>query len=209
MPVVSLALLPPADQAHEFRELAVRHATVFLDPCKAEVWHRDTEEEDSMSMTGSTRSVVLQSGEGYAFNFLGVPLSFKVKGENTGGAFTMFEVTAPPLDPGVAVHRHEQTDEGFYVLEGTLHLEIDGQEMMLGPGAFALVPRGTPHRQGNGGDKPLRVLNTMSPSAPSEGYFEAMAGLIATMPPGPPPADRMHELYELAERYDTFFVTPG
>lgn len=161
-----------------------------------------------MSMSGNSHSAALQPSEGHSLNIWGVTFTFKVRGKDTSGAYAMFELTVPPGDRVLAVHRHDHTDESFYVLEGVLKLEIDGEEMTLNPGGFVMIPMGTVHSHGNGGNGPLRLLTIISPTGPSEGGFEEMAKLSASMPPGQPPADRMHELYELGERYDTVYINP-
>lgn len=46
---------------------------------------------------------------------------------------------SPPL------HIHEREDEAFYVLDGELHLLVDGTELRLGAGQAAIAPRGSTH----------------------------------------------------------------
>jgi len=43
-------------------------------------------------------------------------------------------------------HRHEQEDEFFYVLEGTLLLDLEGRTVELAPGQGMVVPRQVEHR---------------------------------------------------------------
>ena len=43
-------------------------------------------------------------------------------------------------------HLHPEQDEHFAVLEGTLHVLVDGEERMLGTGDAIDVPRGTTHQ---------------------------------------------------------------
>jgi mannose-6-phosphate isomerase-like protein (cupin superfamily) len=43
-------------------------------------------------------------------------------------------------------HFHENEDELFLVLEGTLRLEFRDGEVTLGPGEMWIVPRGVEHR---------------------------------------------------------------
>lgn len=43
-------------------------------------------------------------------------------------------------------HHHENEDELFLVLEGTLRLELRDGEVTLGPGDMYIVPRGVEHR---------------------------------------------------------------
>ena len=44
-------------------------------------------------------------------------------------------------------HAHEEEDELFYVVDGRLEIEIEGQEsIVLGPQQCVMVPRGVRHR---------------------------------------------------------------
>lgn len=62
----------------------------------------------------------------------------------TGGAYGITEhlVTAASNPP---LHRHVDEDEAFYVLEGTLEVEVDGVVATATPGTYAFAPRGLPH----------------------------------------------------------------
>jgi mannose-6-phosphate isomerase-like protein (cupin superfamily) len=43
-------------------------------------------------------------------------------------------------------HKHDDTDELFLVIEGTLDIELRDGTVTLGPGELFVVPRGTEHR---------------------------------------------------------------
>ncbi len=43
-------------------------------------------------------------------------------------------------------HRHDETDELFLVLDGTLDIELRDRTVTLAPGELFVVPRGTEHR---------------------------------------------------------------
>ena len=43
-------------------------------------------------------------------------------------------------------HIHEESDELFYVIEGSFHLEIDDGLIKIDSGEFIIVPKGTRHR---------------------------------------------------------------
>jgi mannose-6-phosphate isomerase-like protein (cupin superfamily) len=43
-------------------------------------------------------------------------------------------------------HHHEEEDELFYVLAGTLRMQYRDREVVLGPGELCVVPRGVEHR---------------------------------------------------------------
>jgi mannose-6-phosphate isomerase-like protein (cupin superfamily) len=43
-------------------------------------------------------------------------------------------------------HQHPDTDELFFVLDGTLELEMRDRTVTLGPGELFVMPQGTEHR---------------------------------------------------------------
>ena len=43
-------------------------------------------------------------------------------------------------------HQHDETDELFLVLDGTLEMELRDRTITLEPGELFVVPRGTEHR---------------------------------------------------------------
>ena len=82
----------------------------------------------------------------------------------TGGRFSVVELTEHPPYRTPA-HVHPEMDESFYVLEGTLALELDGRSHRLPAGSFVHIPRGTVHAQGSADEKPVKLLATFSPGA--------------------------------------------
>lgn len=43
-------------------------------------------------------------------------------------------------------HSHPETDEVFYVIEGSMVLQLRDRELYLGPGQLFVVPRGVEHK---------------------------------------------------------------
>jgi len=43
-------------------------------------------------------------------------------------------------------HHHEHEDELFWVVRGTLRIELRDGEVVLGPGELCVIPRGVEHR---------------------------------------------------------------
>lgn len=43
-------------------------------------------------------------------------------------------------------HSHEDTDEVFIVLEGSMHIELNDETVKLSEGELLVVPKGTKHR---------------------------------------------------------------
>jgi uncharacterized cupin superfamily protein len=55
----------------------------------------------------------------------GGPLTFRARGDQTGGVLTVFENVAAPGE-GPPLHLHVNQDELMYVLEGSLRLRLEG-----------------------------------------------------------------------------------
>ena len=105
----------------------------------------------------------------------GGPLTFKVRGEQTGGSLTAIENVIGPGD-GPPVHVHANEDEAWYVLEGRLRFLL-GEDLAEAPaGTFVFVPRGTPHAFQNVGEQPARILVLFTPAG-IETFFDRFAAL--------------------------------
>jgi quercetin dioxygenase-like cupin family protein len=95
------------------------------------------------------------------------------------GLVDMIEVPAGHMPP---LHVHRNEDEGFYVLSGRVSLLLPGRRLDLGPGDFALAPRGVPHAY-RVGDEPARWLVTSTPA----GFERFVADVARSEDPGPEP----------------------
>jgi quercetin dioxygenase-like cupin family protein len=78
----------------------------------------------------------------YAYS--GGTISILAGGEDTGGAFAMWEGTQRPgSEP--PLHIREREDETFYILEGEVAVMVDGNVHGLTTGDTIFLPRGLPH----------------------------------------------------------------
>ena len=143
----------------------------------------------------SAKAVIRMSGEGEAVTLAGQPMVFLVTGEDTRHT-SMFDWTLPAgFSTGLHVHRVQE--ETFYVLEGECQWQVGEQLVRAEPGTYLFLPPGVPHNISNVGDKPARVLMTVSPPG-HEHYFEELGKVVARG--SPPLAD---VIAELRSRYDT------
>jgi mannose-6-phosphate isomerase-like protein (cupin superfamily) len=149
--------------------------------------------------------VVVAAGQGRLFpGPTGAPMAVKLDGEVTHGAYSVIEYEHAAGAPGPPAHVHARHEEAFRVLEGELTLDVDGRTVTLGPGEYAMVPRGAVHRPYNTGAVPVRFLFITSPAL--DGFFAEMAELNARTG-GRPAAE---ELAELGARWDCAFTDlPG
>lgn len=87
-----------------------------------------------------------------------------------------YEIKLVKLKGEFVWHSHEDTDELFLVIEGSLTIQLRNaqgvaQSVTLGPGQLYVVPRGVEHRPVTDGDvsamliEPTGVLNTGSASS--------------------------------------------
>jgi quercetin dioxygenase-like cupin family protein len=99
-------------------------------------------------MTNTTRdmpaTLTLDRGEGDAFWFLDTRSTIKA-GRADGAQFSMLEYEMP-AGHETPFHRHQEEDEGIYVLEGTISVFLDsGRVVQAGPGSYIHVGCGTAH----------------------------------------------------------------
>jgi quercetin dioxygenase-like cupin family protein len=116
-------------------------------------------------------ALVVGPGEGSRlFNPVGGQVTYKVRGEESGGRMTVFEsVIAPGEGPPLHVHANEE--ETLYVLDGAFRFQL-GEELRDAPrGALMFVPRGVPHCFQNTGEEPGTLLITFAPAG-MEHFFE-------------------------------------
>jgi len=138
-------------------------------------------------------AVAVATGKGEARWWFGQLAEIKATAADTGGQFTLVEVTCPPRYQGRR-HVHHKEDEAFWLLEGDLNLEVGGHLIEMQAGDYAFGPRDIPHSYTTG-DTGCRVLFILTP-----GGFEKL--IMATSQPArartvPPPSDEMPDIARL------------
>jgi quercetin 2,3-dioxygenase len=104
-------------------------------------------------------------------NPLSMP-SVKAGSRDTGGLLAVFEGSLAPREPGPPLHLHTRHDEALYILEGTLLVQIGEDRHELTAGAFAWIPRDTPHTFANAAGTAVRVMNISVPGGLEELFAE-------------------------------------
>ncbi|HEV2088394.1 MAG TPA: cupin domain-containing protein [Cryptosporangiaceae bacterium] len=69
----------------------------------------------------------------------------KATGQETGGAYALLDFAVPSDDEGPPPHLHRHTAEAFYVIDGTLSIQLDDREVTARAGSFVFVPPGVVH----------------------------------------------------------------
>lgn len=104
---------------------------------------------------------------------LGEPCLVKLAGADTNNAFAVVHLTVPKL-AGPPLHRHSKEDEWFYILDGELTWEVDGQRFTGGAGSSAFAPRGVAHTYQNFTDEAAHILVVVTPAG-LDRFFEALS----------------------------------
>jgi mannose-6-phosphate isomerase-like protein (cupin superfamily) len=101
----------------------------------------------------------------------GEMVTYKVSSDQTGGAYSLFEVETPP-GGGPPPHVQHREDEAFWVLEG--EYEFLGRDLTLrvGAGSLVYVPKGSLHAHVNRGEGPARMLISQTPGGSHERFLE-------------------------------------
>lgn len=119
--------------------------------------------EKAMIAYLKTRPYALQCGKGPRLQTLGTQVSVKANSQQTGGLFSLLEVSC---SPGYAtpLHIHYAEDVAIYVLEGALILFCGSEEKEGVAGSYFYQPRGTPHGFRIEGAMPARILYMTIPA---------------------------------------------
>src|SRR3712207_4789742 len=148
-------------------------------------------------------STCIRPGDGRLLRVLGEVVTYKITGEQTGGAYSLFEVVSEP-GGGPPPHVQHREDEAFYVLEGEYEfLDNDGHTMRVGTGSLIYVSKGNLHTYKNVGDKPGRMLINQTPGGLHEQFFEELGEPATgeTKPPVPKYQPDVEKLVTIAAKY--------
>jgi quercetin dioxygenase-like cupin family protein len=104
-------------------------------------------------------------------------------GTNVGGASVLllvnqdfgasqFVLMALQYMPGGGIKEHDHAfEEGFFIIEGQLEGDLDGELHTFGPGDYFWSGVGSTHELTNRSDTPVRWLETQAPQPPSRHQF--------------------------------------
>ncbi|PYR59959.1 MAG: hypothetical protein DMF91_13480 [Acidobacteria bacterium] len=118
-----------------------------------------------------SKTVALNTNQLEAFAVESGAMKLIVSSEDTNGAFAVVERTQDPCYK-TTWHRHDDFEESFYVLDGIWTVQIADKIHEFPAGSYVLIPRGTPHGQGNFTHKPVRLLVIVAPGGFERFYKE-------------------------------------
>ncbi len=128
--------------------------------------------QSSQSRSNENQVKYVPAGTGPAYCGPGDRITFLITGAETGGAFFLGEAcVAPGGGPPPHVHSHEE--EAFYLLQGTLALQVGGKTLNASAGDFIYIPRGTVHSFKNVGEETAKMLTLATPAGLENFFAEA------------------------------------
>src|SRR5450755_4182906 len=162
-----------------------------------------------MRETNVTPATIRNAGEGRTIAVVGDVYRFLATGEDTNGKYALWEAIVPP-GGGPPPHVHSREEEGFYILEGEITFQINGERVVATAGMFANMPVGTPHSFKNESSKPAKMLISVAPAGLEKMFFEvgvpvSQGATTALLPT----KEEIEKLLAIAPRYGVEIRLPG
>lgn len=142
-------------------------------------------------------AITVKAGDRQPLNILGMPLTMLCEARETGGSWSLFEEQVP-VGMGPPPHRHDW-DEAYYILEGEIDFEINGEAVRASAGDFSYLPRNTIHGFKGASAAPARVLIFAAPAHGSE-FFRELNDEIRMLP------EDASKIPEIGERHGIHFI---
>ncbi|MGK8508122.1 cupin domain-containing protein [Nocardia asiatica] len=142
-----------------------------------------------------------------AIRHLGALIEFDATTEQTGGALAVTRHTCR-LGTAAPLHRHDNEDEVFVVLNGELSVHIAGRWFRLPAGTTLFAPRGVPHAY-RVESQVCQFLTVITPGG-FERWFTATGtpAETLTLPPAPPGPPDFALLVTAAARHGVDILGP-
>jgi mannose-6-phosphate isomerase-like protein (cupin superfamily) len=165
--------------------------------------------EATDAMRGERGTVGVFPDGGRSVWLMGMLITFKAVGKETGGAYSVYVATIP-ASMGAPPHIHHQETEAFYILEGELDFIADERAVHATSGDFLRVDKGVLHGYTNPGPAIARYVGIVTPGGLHEQLFAALGeeATSETLPPPPDGQPDMARLIELAGKYHTELLPP-
>src|ERR1700726_2811880 len=184
--------LPPENASTAvLRKLSFNRVGTAHDEEVGEVWEWQMTHQTTLRKPGQGRTIAV----------VGDVYRFLATGEDTDGKYAMWEALVPP-GGGPPPHVHSREEEGFYVLEGEITIQVGDKRRVASAGMFANMPVGTPHSFKNESSRPARMLISVAPAGLEKMFFE----FGVPLPEGsttalPPTKEETEKLLAVAPRY--------
>lgn len=109
---------------------------------------------------------------------LGVDVRILADGSQTGGAYANYHARCT-RGAGAPPHRHDGSDESFFVIEGEFEILCGTERLLAKAGDYIFIPRGMVHGFTGVSECPAALLGTGTPAG-HEAFFREAAALAAS-----------------------------
>ena len=153
-------------------------------------------------MTINQNGLFVEPGQGPSYYLDQNLYTFKAVGEETGGAYTLFEMIVAP-GGGSPLHRHNEEDESFYVQEGEIEFLLDDRILVATAGTFIYSPKGQIHRIKNTTSVPAKMLALVMPAG-VEKFIAQVGKTVNDRITSAPPlsSEDLDKMLSTAPKYD-------
>jgi quercetin dioxygenase-like cupin family protein len=144
---------------------------------------------------------ILEPNKGKHIAIVGDINTILVSKEDTGGTYSFIEAKVFP-GGGPIPHIQTREHEGFYVVEGQIIFNVDGQRIEAKPGTFVNIPPDVLHSFKNETNENAKMIIVLSPAGLEQFFVEA--GLeVSNNSVKPPPLtdEEKQKLVSLASKY--------
>lgn len=145
-------------------------------------------------------SVIVRSAEAEVIGRTPTTIRLLADSSSTGGALSTQRVTLAGGADGARPHRHDDSAELFYMLDGTAQLLSGEQVVTAERGDLVVVPPGLPHAFAAAPGEDADILIVITPGVERFEYFRHLERVAyGKVPP--------ESLLDVQELYDTYFLT--
>jgi quercetin dioxygenase-like cupin family protein len=110
-----------------------------------------------------TKTLVVHPGEGRVYHLGNMTAIFKADVHETADAYSISEWWLEPNTEGPGAHQHDDQDQIFYVLAGTISMFINDEWIEAEQGTFIRIARNTMHTFANRTSTKAGMLNINIP----------------------------------------------
>ncbi len=122
---------------------------VSTNNCKRQMKHKNSHNEP----------LILTAGQGRVYHLGPMTAVFKADENETDEQYSISEWWLEPNAEGPGAHEHDDQDQVFYVIEGTVSMLIGDKWTDAGKGSFIRIPRNTIHSFANRTNEKAGFLN--------------------------------------------------
>jgi quercetin dioxygenase-like cupin family protein len=136
---------------------------------------------------------VISSQEGQTVQVKSDRVCIKLKSSNSPNNMAVVTVEVPPGGL-VPPHIHAQEEESYYMLDGSMVMQLGSEFLTIQPNDFVHIPPGTIHSYRNDSDRPIHFL-AWTVGGAIDDFFIEMAEKIQEIPNDLPKMPKILEKY--------------